>query len=74
MAELYRRWRGLLAGALREKERAGVVKLDADPDSIASVLFALGDGMGLQLSSDPEWKSHGSLGVGARTARRLLGG
>ena len=30
LAELYRRWRGHLAEALREKEREGVVKLDAD--------------------------------------------
>ena len=73
LAELYRRWRELLAGALRAKEREGVVKLDADPDSVASVLFALGDGMGLQLSSDPGWASQGPLEVGARTARRLLG-
>ncbi len=73
LAELYRRWRALLAGVLRDKERAGVVKLDADPDSVASVLFALGDGLGLQLGSDPSWASQGALEVGARTARRLLG-
>src|SRR5688500_6992274 len=73
LAELYRRWRELLAGALRAKEREGVVKLDAEPDSVASVLFALGDGMGLQLSSDPAWESQRPLEVGARTARRLLG-
>ncbi len=73
LAELYRRWRALLAGALREKEREGIVRLDADADSVASILFALGDGLGLQLSSDPDWVSQGSLEVGMRTARRLLG-
>ena len=73
LAELYRRWRELLASALREKERAGVVTLDADPDSVASILFALGDGLGLQLGSDPSWPSEGALEVGVRTARRLLG-
>jgi len=73
LAELYRRWRALLAGALRDKECEGVVTLDADPESVASVLFALGDGLGLQLSSDPSWSSQGALEVGARTARRLLG-
>ena len=72
LAELYRRWRGLLAGALREKERQGIVKLDADADAVASILFALGDGMGLQLSSDPAWPSEEALALGARTARRLL--
>jgi len=73
LAELYRRWRALLADALREKRSAGVVQLDADPESVASILFALGDGLGLQLSSDPEWPSEGALEVGVRTARRLLG-
>jgi AcrR family transcriptional regulator len=73
LADLYRRWRALLAGALREKERDGIVRLDADPDSVASILFALGDGLGLQLGSDPAWPSQGALEVGVRTARRLLG-
>jgi AcrR family transcriptional regulator len=72
LAELYRRWRDLLADALREKEREGIVKLDAEPDAVASILFALGDGMGLQLSSDPAWPSEQALALGVRTARRLL--
>ena len=72
LAELYRRWRELLANALREKERQGIVKLDADPDAVASILFALGDGMGLQLSSDPAWQSDEALELGVRTARRLM--
>ena len=73
LAELYRRWRTLLADVLRAKQRDGVVELDADPEAVASVLFALGDGMGLQLSSDPEWSGEAALEVGVRTARRLLG-
>jgi AcrR family transcriptional regulator len=73
LAELYRRWRAHLADGLREKERRGVVKLEGDPESVASVLFALGDGLGLQLSSDPEWDSDAALGFAAQTARRLLG-
>ena len=73
MGELYRRWRAQLAAALRDKEQAGVVELDADPEAVASVIFALGDGMGLQLGSDREWDGAAALEVGARTARRLLG-
>src|SRR5918997_3429308 len=34
MAELYRRWRADLADSLRTKEREGVVRLEADPDSV----------------------------------------
>ena len=73
LAELYRRWRAHLAEALRQKEREGVVTLDADAEVVASVLFALGDGMGLQLSSDPEWTGGPSLELGSAVARRLLG-
>lgn len=75
MAELYRRWRSHLADVLRAKEEEGVVSLDADPEAVASIIFALGDGIGLQLFSDPSWEASGAaLEVGARTARRLLGG
>jgi AcrR family transcriptional regulator len=73
LAELYRRWREHLADALRDKERKGVVDLQADPESVAAVLFALGDGFGIQLSSDPEWDSDASFQLGVSIARRLLG-
>jgi AcrR family transcriptional regulator len=74
LAELYRRWRADLAELLREKERGGVVKLQADAEAVASVLFALGDGFGIQVISDPEWDSDPVLELGIRTARHLLGG
>jgi AcrR family transcriptional regulator len=74
LAELYRRWRAHLADALRAKERQGVVRLEADPEAVASVLFALGDGMGLQLISDPRWDSSRPLELGVAVVRRMLGG
>jgi len=73
LAELYRRWRADLADSLRIKEREGVVRLDADPDSVASMLFCLGDGFGIQVLSDPEWDREASFELGVRIARRLLG-
>jgi AcrR family transcriptional regulator len=73
MAELYRRWRAHLADALRRKEREGVVSLQADPEAVAAVLFALGDGLGIQMVSDPSWDSGPSFELGVRTARSLLG-
>jgi AcrR family transcriptional regulator len=73
LAELYRRWRSHLADALRAKEREGVVRLQAEPESVAAVLFALGDGFGIQLSSDPEWQSELPFALGVRVARQLLG-
>jgi AcrR family transcriptional regulator len=73
LAELYRRWRAHMAAALEEKQREGVVQLVAAPDSVASLLFALGDGMGMQLMADPEWKSDAAFALGVTTARGLLG-
>jgi AcrR family transcriptional regulator len=73
LAELYRRVRGQVAEVLRAKERAGVVKLRGDADSVASILFALGDGLELQLVSDPGWDSTETFQAGIATARFLLG-
>jgi AcrR family transcriptional regulator len=73
LAEMYSRSRRSLADALREREAEGVVKLDAPAEAVASMLFALGDGTGLQMISDPEWDSGPAFELGIRTARGLLG-
>jgi AcrR family transcriptional regulator len=73
LAELYRRWRAHLAESLRAKEREGVVRLQGDPESVASMLFALGDGFGIQVVSDPYWDRDAAFGLGIQVARRLLG-
>ena len=72
LAELYRTWRAHLAESLEAKEAEGVVQLGADAESVASVIFALGDGIGMQLLSDPDWDSTAALELGAQTVRRLL--
>jgi AcrR family transcriptional regulator len=73
LGEMYRRVRGQVADVLRAKEEAGVVKLRGDAESVASLLFALGDGLELQLVSDPDWDSSETFATGAATARFLLG-
>ena len=73
LAELYRRWRGHMAVALREKEREGVVMLHSDPEAVASMLFALGDGFGIQVISDPEWDRDAAFELGVQLAREMLG-
>jgi AcrR family transcriptional regulator len=73
LAELYRRWRAHLAAVLSDKERQGVVRLAAEPETVASVLFALGDGLGIQVLSEPEWDERPSFELGIGVARRLLG-
>lgn len=74
MAELYRRVREQVGAALREKEREGIATLRGDADAVASILFALADGMALQRLSDPDWDSREAFAAGALTARHLLGG
>jgi AcrR family transcriptional regulator len=73
LAELYRQSRERLAGWLRVKEREGAIRLQAEPGAIASILFSLGDGFGIQVLSDPEWDQQAAFELGVATARRLLG-
>jgi AcrR family transcriptional regulator len=73
LAELYRQSRERLAGWLRVKEREGAIRLQAEPEAIASILFSLGDGFGIQVLSDPEWDQQAAFELGVATARRLLG-
>jgi AcrR family transcriptional regulator len=73
LAELYRKTRAQAADMLRAKEADGVVKLRGDAESVASILFALGDGLEMQLVSDPEWDSTETFAAGIATARFLLG-
>jgi AcrR family transcriptional regulator len=73
LAELYRQWRESLAGWLRVKEREGVIRLQAEPEAVASILFSLGDGFGIQVLSDPDWNQQPAFELGVATARRLLG-
>jgi AcrR family transcriptional regulator len=74
LGQLYERWREHLAEALRKKEQEGVVRLAADSLAVASLLFALGDGLGVQLMADPEWDSGPAFALAIDAARRLLGG
>jgi AcrR family transcriptional regulator len=73
LAELYRQWRERLAGWLRTKEREGVIRLQADAEAVASILFSLGDGFGIQVLADPDWAKQAAFDVGLVSARRLLG-
>jgi AcrR family transcriptional regulator len=72
LAELYRQWRERLAGWLRTKEREGVIELQAEPEAVASMLFSLGDGFGIQVLSDPDWDRSAAFDLGVDTVRRLL--
>ena len=73
LAELYRRLRQRWAEALEAKQREGVLHLRAEPEAVAAVLFAMSDGVVIQLLADPEWDSAPTFGAGVRAARFLLG-
>jgi AcrR family transcriptional regulator len=73
LAELYRKLRGQVADVLRAKEADGVVSLRGEPEAVAALFFALGDGLELQLLSDPDWDSTEAFAAGIDTARFLLG-
>jgi AcrR family transcriptional regulator len=73
LGELYRQWRERLAGWLRTKEAEGVISLEAEPEAVASILFSLGDGFGIQVLSDPDWDRAAAFELGVSTARRMLG-
>jgi AcrR family transcriptional regulator len=73
LAELYRQWRERLAGWLRTKGREGVIRLQADAEAVASMLFSLGDGFGIQVLADPDWDQQAAFDLGVATARRMLG-
>jgi AcrR family transcriptional regulator len=73
LAELYRRWRERMAAGLSEKEREGVVTLQAGPEAVASMLTALGDGFGIQTITDPAWNRDAAFDLGVSLARQMLG-
>ncbi len=71
-AELMRRTREQVAGMLATAQRDGVVKLHAEPDTVAEVLFALGDGFALRMLTEPERDFEATIAAGIVCARALL--
>jgi hypothetical protein len=55
------------------KEREGVIRLQAEPETVASILFSLGDGFGIQVLCDSDWDQRAAFELGVERARRLLG-
>jgi AcrR family transcriptional regulator len=72
LGELYSRARTHFANLLREKERAGVLKLRFDAEAIVTYLFAVGDGASIQQLSDPERDFSDSAAAAYEVARFLL--
>ncbi|HWY18751.1 MAG TPA: TetR/AcrR family transcriptional regulator [Solirubrobacteraceae bacterium] len=71
-AELMRRTRGLLADLLAIAQREGVVRLHAEPDAVAEILFALADGFALRMLTEPERDFEATVRAGIACAHALL--
>jgi AcrR family transcriptional regulator len=73
VGQLFERTRSHVAEVLGAKQEEGVVSLRFPAEDVVSYLFALGDGVALQVLSDTSRDSAGTFAVGVATARYLLG-
>ena len=71
---LFNRTRDHVADIFRTKEREGVLKLRADADAIVGFLFAVADGVALQMLTDPQRDHTDVIAAGTLAARSLLTG
>jgi AcrR family transcriptional regulator len=71
-AELMRRTRDQVAGMLASAQREGVLRLNAEPEAVAEILFSLGDGFALRMLAEPERDFTATVQAGILCARALL--
>jgi AcrR family transcriptional regulator len=71
-AGLMRNTREQVAGMLATAQREGVLRLHAEPEAVAEVLFSMGDGMALRLLTEPERDFTATIRAGIACARSLL--
>jgi AcrR family transcriptional regulator len=71
--ELQRRMRQHVAAVLTVKQREGVLRLTADPEAIAEVLFSLADGLAMRMLVEPDRDVSPSIDAAVRGVRSLLG-
>jgi AcrR family transcriptional regulator len=73
IGELFNLTRDHVAEIFRAKEREGVITLRGDADAIVGFLFALADGLALQILTDPERDHNELIAAGTLAAKSLLG-
>jgi len=71
-AGLMRNTREHVAAMLAAAQREGVLRLHAEPEAVAEVLFSLGDGFALRLLTEPERDFTETIDAGIACARALL--
>lgn len=72
VADLFRRTRDRVAEVLEAKDQEGAVNLRFGATPTASYLFAIADGIAVQVLSDPDRDHAGVLEAGREAARHLL--
>jgi AcrR family transcriptional regulator len=71
-AALMRRTREQVGSMLAAAEKEGVLRLHAEPEAVAEILFSLGDGLALRMLSEPDRDLSGTVAAGILCARALL--
>jgi AcrR family transcriptional regulator len=71
-AGLMRRTREQVAGMLAAAQREGVLRLHAEPEAVAEILFSLADGFALRILSEPERNFAETTRAGITCVRALL--
>jgi AcrR family transcriptional regulator len=71
-AELMRRTREQVAGMLALGQRDGILRLHAEPEAVAEILFSLADGFALRMLAEPDRDFTATVQAGIACARALL--
>jgi AcrR family transcriptional regulator len=71
-SELVRRTREHVAQLLAAKQAEGVLKLKADPEPVAEVLFGLADGLAMRMLGEPEREWAPTVEAAVAAVRALL--
>jgi AcrR family transcriptional regulator len=71
-AELMRRTREQVAGMLAVGQRDGILRLHAEPEAVAEILFSLADGFALRMLAEPDRDFTATVQAGIACARALL--
>jgi AcrR family transcriptional regulator len=70
--ELMRRTREQVAVMLAAAQRDGILRLHAEPEAVAEILFSLGDGFALRMLAEPDRDFTATVHAGIACARALL--
>jgi AcrR family transcriptional regulator len=69
---LMRTMREQVAGMLTVAQEEGVLRLHAEPEAVAEILFSLGDGFALRMLTEPDRDFTATVRAGITCARALL--